>query len=136
MMTGATHKETVVAACWPNWDNKPLAELVQANIELVGMPNWSNEDHALAKRVQKAQGRPETGLLTEVTPLMPAKQAGGFCDSGDITYVCPHARIHFPATSPAPKRTTGLPGSPRPHRSPTRARWRARRLWSARSSIS
>ena len=38
LMTGATHRETVVAACWPNWDNKPLAELVQANIELVGMP--------------------------------------------------------------------------------------------------
>ena len=31
---------------------------------------------------------------------MPAKQSGGSCDSGDITYVCPHARIHFPANIP------------------------------------
>ena len=97
LMTGATHKETVVAACWPNWDNKPLAELVQANIELVGMPAWSREDQALAKRVQKAAGLAETGLPTEVSPLMPARQAGGSCDSGDITYVCPHARIIFPS---------------------------------------
>ncbi|MHB8773426.1 MAG: amidohydrolase [Syntrophales bacterium] len=100
LMTGATRKETVVAACWPNWDNKPLAELVQANIALVGMPKWSAEDQALARRVQKAHGRPQTGLLTEVTPLRPAKQAGGSCDSGDITYVCPHVRIHYPANIP------------------------------------
>ncbi len=100
LMTGATHRETVVAACWPNWDNKPLAELVQANIELVGMPEWSEEDQALARRVQKAAGRPEAGLATKVTPLMPAKQSGGSCDSGDITYVVPHARIHFPANIP------------------------------------
>jgi aminobenzoyl-glutamate utilization protein B len=100
LMTGATHRETVVAACWPNWDNKPLAEVVQANIELVGMPRWSEEDQALARRVQKASGLAEAGLATEVSPLMPAKQAGGSCDSGDITYVVPHARIHFPANIP------------------------------------
>ena len=97
LMTGATHRETVVAACWPNWDNKVLAEVVQANIELVGMPRWSEEDQALARRVQKAAGLPEEGLATEVSPLTPAKQAGGSCDSGDITYVVPHARIVFPA---------------------------------------
>ena len=28
---------------------------------------------------------------------MQARQAGGSCDSGDITYVVPHARIIFPA---------------------------------------
>jgi aminobenzoyl-glutamate utilization protein B len=50
LMTGATLRENVIAACWPNWDNKPLAELVQANIELVGMPAWSGEDQALARR--------------------------------------------------------------------------------------
>jgi aminobenzoyl-glutamate utilization protein B len=97
LMTGATHRETVVAACWPNWDNKVLAEVVQSNIELVGMPRWSGEDQALARRVQKAAGVRETGLETKVTPLMPATQAGGSCDSGDITYVVPHARIIFPA---------------------------------------
>jgi aminobenzoyl-glutamate utilization protein B len=97
LMTGATHRETVVAACWPNWDNKVLAEIVQTNIELVGMPRWSKEEQALARRVQKAAGLRETGLETEVKPLMQAKQAGGSCDSGDITYVVPHARIVFPA---------------------------------------
>jgi aminobenzoyl-glutamate utilization protein B len=97
LMTGATHRETVIAACWPNWDNQVLAEVVQANIELVGMPRWSKEDQALARRVQKAAGIRETGLATEVTPLMQGKQAGGSCDSGDITYVVPHARIVFPA---------------------------------------
>lgn len=97
LMTGATHRETVIAACWPNWDNQVLAEVVQANIELVGMPRWSKEDQALARRVQKAAGIRETGLATEVTSLMQGRQAGGSCDSGDITYVVPHARIVFPA---------------------------------------
>ena len=100
LMTGASHRETVIAACWPNWDNKVVAEVVQANIELVGMPPWSDEDQALARRVQKALGAGERGLETEVAPLVQARQMGGSCDSGDITYVVPHARIIFPANIP------------------------------------
>ncbi len=113
LMTGATHRETVVAACWPNWDNKPLAELVQANIELVGMPEWSEEDQALARRVQKAAGRPEAGLATKVTPLMPAKQSGGSCDSGDITYVGPARPDPLPGEHPR-HRGAPLVGGDRP----------------------
>ena len=97
LMTGTTYKETVMAACWPNWDNRVVAEVVQSNIELVGMPKWSEEDQVLAKQVQKAARIKEVGLKTEVTPLTLAKQGGGSSDSGDITYVVPHARINFPA---------------------------------------
>lgn len=97
LMTGATCRETVMAACWPNWDNRVVAEVVQSNIELVGMPRWSEEDQVLAKQVQKAAKMEKTGLETKVAPLMLAQLSGGACDSGDITYVVPHARIIFPA---------------------------------------
>ena len=100
MMTGATWKENVLSACWPNWDNKGIAEVVQANIALVGMPKWSEEEQALAKKIQKATSKKEVGLQTKITPLKPAVQSGGSNDAGDITWVVPHVRITFPGNVP------------------------------------
>ena len=39
----------------PNFGNKPMAELAQANIEAVGMPKWTADDQAFAKLVQETQ---------------------------------------------------------------------------------
>lgn len=100
LMTGATHRETVMAACWPNWDNRVLAQIIQSNIEMVRMPEWSEADQTLARQVQNAIGIAETGLRTEITPMTRATRTGGSCDSGDITYVVPHALIIFPANIP------------------------------------
>ena len=44
--------------------NKRLAEVMHANVELVGMPEWTEEEHAFAKSLQKELGkrRPECQL--------------------------------------------------------------------------
>ncbi|MBI4192556.1 MAG: amidohydrolase [Betaproteobacteria bacterium] len=103
LMTGATYKCTVLSAVWPVWENKVLAEIAQSNMELVGMPRWNEDDHALAKRIQKAAGVKEEGLPKQVTALAPAKRSSGSNDSGDITWVVPHVCIHFPANVPGAK---------------------------------
>ena len=100
LMTGTTWKEHVLSACWPTRDNQTLAEVMQQNIELVGMPAWTAEEQALARRIQKAAGVKETGLETGTEPLARAVQSTSSNDSGDITWAVPHGRITFPANVP------------------------------------
>jgi len=100
LMTGTTWKEHVLSACWPTRDNRTLAEVVQRNIELVGVPAWTPEDQALARRIQAAAGVREVGLATRVPPLERAVQSTSSNDSGDITWTVPHGRITFPSNVP------------------------------------
>jgi len=87
----------VLAAAWPTRDNRTIAEVVQRNIELVGMPAWTEDEQALARRIQKAAGAKETGLETTLAPLEEAVQGTSSNDSGDVTWSVPHGRITFPA---------------------------------------
>lgn len=100
LMTGTTWKENVISACWPTRDNKTMAEVVQSNIDLVGMPEWTAAEQALARRIQKAAGVGETGLSTARSLLREAVQSTSSNDSGDITWTVPHGRITFPANVP------------------------------------
>jgi len=100
LMTGATWKEKVLSACWPTRDNKTMAEIVQSNIELVGMPAWTPEEQGLARSIQKSAGVKEAGLETKIEPLRPAVQSTSSNDSGDITWTVPHGRITFPSNIP------------------------------------
>ncbi len=100
LMTGTTWKETVLSACWPTRDNITMAQVVQANIDLVGLPAWTEDEQALAKRIQKAAGEREVGLTTKATPLRAAVQSTSSNDSGDITWTVPHGRITFPSNIP------------------------------------
>jgi aminobenzoyl-glutamate utilization protein B len=99
-MTGTTFEEHVLAAVWPTRDNRTIAEVVQSNIELVGMPAWTADEHALARRIQRSAGVEESGLRTDLSPLQEAEQSTSSNDSGDITWIVPHGRITFPANVP------------------------------------
>ncbi len=100
IMTGTTWKENVLSACWPTRDNVTMAEIVQSNIELVGMPQWTEEDQDLARRIQEAAEVEVTGLRTDLSPLREATQSASSNDSGDITWTVPHGRVSFPANVP------------------------------------
>jgi aminobenzoyl-glutamate utilization protein B len=100
MMTGTTFEEHVLAAVWPTRDNKTIAELIQSNIELVGMPEWTGEEQELARRIQQTVGAEQSGLRSGISPLREARQSTSSNDSGDITWIVPHGRITFPANVP------------------------------------
>ena len=100
LMTGTTFKEHILSACWPTRDNRTMAEIVQANIDLVGLPAWTPEEQALARRIQQAAGVKAVGLDTTPTPLREAVQSPSSNDSGDITWTVPHGRITFPSNVP------------------------------------
>jgi aminobenzoyl-glutamate utilization protein B len=83
--------------------NKRLAEIMHANIELVGMPEWTEEEHAFAKSLQKELGRKETGMPTKTFPLRTPSRTftgGGSSDVGEVTRVVPTTTLAFPGQVP------------------------------------
>ena len=97
MATETTVTERILSATWPFNGNKELALLVHKNIELVGMPKWSEDDQAFAKAYQKAMGAKVTGMATEVEPIRASQPGAGSSDAGDVTWQAPYIRLSFPS---------------------------------------
>jgi aminobenzoyl-glutamate utilization protein B len=92
-----------IAAVHQTHSNKAAAELFQKNIELVGMPPWTDEENAFAKALQKELQAREDGMPTKVNPLRApsgVSVGGGSTDVGDVTLVAPTATILFPGQVP------------------------------------
>jgi aminobenzoyl-glutamate utilization protein B len=102
-MSGTTVDHQLVGSAWPPFYNKVIAEAQQKNIELVGMPKWSEADQTLAKALQKEIGARVEGLPEKVKPLTePAKELrGGVSDDvGDISWNVPMVYMFYPANIP------------------------------------
>ncbi len=79
--------------------------LIQANIELVGMPKWTPDERASTKHVQEALGRKVEPLLDKVDPVRGDREelvptGGGSDDIGDIMWTVPAITIRFQLNIP------------------------------------
>jgi aminobenzoyl-glutamate utilization protein B len=100
LMTGTTMEMEPFGAAWPSLGNKVIAEAIQKNIEMVGMPKWTEDENKFAKELQKSLGKKEEGLPTKVEPLRASRQNSSSNDIGDITWVVPTATVRFPVVVP------------------------------------
>ena len=100
LMTGTTMEMEPYGAAWPSLGNKAIAESVQKNIDMVGMPKWTEEENRFAKELQKSMGQKDVGLLEKPAPLVAGRQGSSSNDIGDITWVVPTGTIRFPAVVP------------------------------------
>ena len=92
-----------IAAVHQQHSNKAAAELFQKNIELVGMPAWTDEEQAFARALQTELKAKVEGMPTKVDPLRaPGGESvgGGSSDVGDVTLIAPTATILFPGRAP------------------------------------
>jgi len=96
-MTGTTVSERILSGSWPINGNQALAELLQSNVEAVGMPDWSDADVRFAEGFQRAMGKTVTGLPNEVSPIRESRQGSSSSDAGDVTWNVPFARLSFPS---------------------------------------
>lgn len=83
--------------------NKGMAEAIQRNIELIGLPQWTEEEQTFAKALQKELGAKETGYPVELKALeSPSGQqtGGGSSDVGEVTLIAPTATLNFPGNVP------------------------------------
>jgi len=108
MMTDTEVKSTVLGSAWPGHFNKTIAEVMHANIEKVGLPQWSEADQALAHALQHELKVPEVGLATKIAPLRgrelipdEEKRGGGSDDIGDISWNVPTVTLRFPSNMAA-----------------------------------
>jgi aminobenzoyl-glutamate utilization protein B len=106
-MTDTTVKSRILGAAAPQHFNKPIAEAANKNIQSVGLPQWTADEQAFAKAVQKNLNTKEEGLavkLDGLTPPEPEPRSGGSDDIGDVSWTVPTIVIRYPSNIP------GLPG--------------------------
>ena len=98
----------VLGSAWPQHMNRAVAMAAHANIQKVGMPQWSEADQALARALQKELGGREQGLSSgrrrSCSGPVRDNRGGGSDDIGDITWNVPTITLRYPANIP------GLPG--------------------------
>jgi aminobenzoyl-glutamate utilization protein B len=106
MMTGTTLTEVrVIGSAWPGHFNRVIAETMYANIEQVGLPEWTEDDQRFARATQREVGGAESGLETELGRLFggltEAQRTAGYADDiGDISWNVPTATLSFPSNIP------------------------------------
>ena len=93
----------VLTAVHQRHSNKGLAETIQRNIELVGLPQWTEEEQNFAKKLQKELGAKENGFPVKIKTLeQPSgiQVGGGSSDVGEVTLIAPTATLNFPGGVP------------------------------------
>ncbi len=105
MATGTTVERRVRGYAAPNFGNKPIAEAAYANIQAVGMPEWTEADQAFTNKVQTTNKLRVAPLATEVAPLSTPELRGGASfgasdDIGDVMWTVPTITIGFPSNIP------------------------------------
>jgi aminobenzoyl-glutamate utilization protein B len=110
LMTNTKWSSRILGTAYPRHFNKTVAETMYANIQKVGLPEWSEADQTLAKGLQKELGNPtQPGLAVKLSELgkpLPLEDnyGGGSDDIGDISWNMPTVTLSYPANIP------GLPG--------------------------
>ena len=97
----------VLGSAWPRHFNRAIAQATHDNIRQVGLPEWSEDDQALARALQRELGGRESGLSTQAGNLggpVTDNRGGGSDDIGDISWNVPTVTLSYPANIP------GLPG--------------------------
>jgi len=85
------------------YHNRALAESFQENIELVGVPKWTDEEQTFARALQKSLGKEVKGMPVDVNQIKGPEAVftgGPSSDHGDVTLVVPTATIRFPGEVP------------------------------------
>jgi aminobenzoyl-glutamate utilization protein B len=101
MMTNTELEVEIMSAVWPVRTNQGLAEVIQRNIEQIGMPEWTEEEDRLARAAQQAAGVAVEGLKPDIAPLDgPSVQRAPSNDCGDVSWAVPMGRVSFPSNIP------------------------------------
>jgi aminobenzoyl-glutamate utilization protein B len=96
LATQTTHEVTLITGVHETLLNRPLQEAAQANLEYVGAPAFSEDDHAFARKLQKALGLEPLGYPTEIEPLEDEMEppSGGSTDVAEVTRLAPGVSLY------------------------------------------
>ena len=96
LATQTTHKGTLITGVYEFLLNRPLQEAAQANLEYVGAPEFSEEDHSFARDLQRNLGIEPLGYPTQVKPLSAGVDpvSGGSTDVAEVTRLAPGVSVY------------------------------------------
>lgn len=99
--TRTTHDVSLITGVHEMLLNRPLLEVVQRNLDLVGSPAFPEEFHQFAREMQAALEIEESGLFTDIKELAPEPEpaSGGSTDVAEVSYITPTAGLSV-ATAP------------------------------------
>ncbi len=102
LATETRHQVTLVTGVHQMLLNRPLQEAMQANLERVGPPPFTEEDQALARELQRFLKIEEKGLDTQIRPLRPEPEppGGGSTDVAEVSWIAPVVSLSM-TTAPA-----------------------------------
>jgi aminobenzoyl-glutamate utilization protein B len=103
MMTDTTMTRRVIGTAAPRHYSRPIAEAMQANINQVGLPKWTDDENTFAKAIQKLVDGKQDGLATELRPIAPQParlESGASDDIGDVSWTVPTVTLNYPANIP------------------------------------
>ena len=94
-----------VGSAWGRHFSKPVAEATYANIQEVGLPEWDENDQALALGLQSELGVDENGLPDSIPELrgpvdLSRSLGGGSDDIGDVSWNMPTVTLRYPSNIP------------------------------------
>ena len=96
LATQTTYKLTLITGVHEILLNRPLQEAAQANLEYIGAPVFSEDDHSFAKKLQETLGIEPLGYPSEVKPLADGIEPpeGGSTDVAEVTRLAPGVGIY------------------------------------------
>jgi aminobenzoyl-glutamate utilization protein B len=96
LATQTTYKITLITGVHEILLNRPLQEVAQANLEYVGAPVFSEDDHSFARQLQEVLGIEPLGYPSEVTPLADGIQPpqGGSTDVAEVSRLAPGVGLY------------------------------------------
>lgn len=101
-MTDTTVTQRVLGAAWPGHYSKPLADTLYANIQKLGMPEWSEDDQKLARAAQTEIKVKVAGLKTEVAKMREPGigRSSGSDDIAEVSWNVPTVVLRYPGNIP------------------------------------
>ena len=67
---------TIAFGLYDLMPNTPLVERLFAHLQAVGVPAWTEDEHAFAQECQRNFGVPELGMIPQPLPLIPDRAEG------------------------------------------------------------
>ena len=99
LMTGTTASVSLQGGSWEMLVNEPGARLLHANLLWLGPADYTEQEQAFARQIQRATGVPEVGMFRGVKPLEGQQDEGGSTDVADVSWVAPTLHLSV-ATAP------------------------------------
>ncbi|MHC4737561.1 MAG: amidohydrolase, partial [Planctomycetota bacterium] len=100
-----THKVYLITGVYNKLVNRVVAELLYKNLQLAGVPQFTEKEQEFARQLQKSFAKEEKGLNTEIEEFTEPNEPtrGGSTDVAEVSWLTPTASLRtvcWPSETP------------------------------------